>query len=309
LAFSAFFVTLVIAAGWSCHVRETPAIYPIRLLIPKPVLSEDMTKFLADLSTKLPDVHLSIEPTAGPFMVVSALQAGRGDIGLAQIEVVYRSYRRGTSTDPNPHTSLRSIAWGGLSRLFIFVRRDGPVQSVYDLRGRRVAVAPAETGDGLLWTEVLRAHGLLESDLTIVRHPNNEMSRFFEPEQLDAMVMVGNFNPSAAIAHVDPTHLRILPLKGPEISALRSEYFYTGGAVVEPGEIPGIVEPVETLGANSVIICRADLPDDVVYQFVKQLYAAASTHNPLGLDPNSFSVPISLHPGAARYYRERQLLK
>jgi TRAP transporter TAXI family solute receptor len=191
----------------------------------------------------------------------------------------------------------------------MFVRRDGPVQHVSDLRGRRVAVAPVDTGDALLWGDVLRAYGLNESDLTILRHPNSEMGRFFEEERLDAMVMVSAFDPRTITAPIDPIQLRILPLEGREVSWLRSQYLHVGAATVSPAEMEGSTKPVPTLLVNSVIICRADLSEDVVYRFATELYAVASTNNPLGLDPDSLTVPISLHPGAARYYRERELLK
>ena len=63
--------------------------------------------------------------------------------------------------------------------------------------------------------------------------------------------------------------------------------------------------------------CRADLPDDLVYEIVKTVYSqeASTICNVIAalksMSPNlavSYK-PIPLHPGAERYFREIGLIK
>jgi TRAP-type uncharacterized transport system substrate-binding protein len=73
--------------------------------------------------------------------------------------------------------------------------------------------------------------------------------------------------------------------------------------------------PVATIGINGVLLCRADLDDDVVFRLTKALYegTGGSVVDPalapwLDLGVGA-ATPVPLHPGAARYYRERELTR
>jgi hypothetical protein len=71
----------------------------------------------------------------------------------------------------------------------------------------------------------------------------------------------------------------------------------------------------DTIGVDSILICRKDLSEEIVYQLTKQFLAmlsslAKSAPQAAGFDPDKASAtPIPLHAGAARYYREQQMLK
>jgi TRAP-type uncharacterized transport system substrate-binding protein len=62
-------------------------------------------------------------------------------------------------------------------------------------------------------------------------------------------------------------------------------------------------------------IIDKDLPDEVVYQILKVLMSNIDkirVSHPSARDfslENAWQMPIPLHPGAERYYREQKLLK
>ena len=75
---------------------------------------------------------------------------------------------------------------------------------------------------------------------------------------------------------------------------------------------------IGTVGTGAMFACRADLPDDLVYEIVKTVYSQEGVDY-LGnviaalksMSPNlavSYK-PIPLHPGAERYFREIGLIK
>ena len=69
------------------------------------------------------------------------------------------------------------------------------------------------------------------------------------------------------------------------------------------------------LGIDALLVCRDELADEVVYQFTKEFFAAlpklAETNSEAAnIDVETApATPIPLHSGAARYYREREVLK
>jgi TRAP-type uncharacterized transport system substrate-binding protein len=80
-------------------------------------------------------------------------------------------------------------------------------------------------------------------------------------------------------------------------------------------QLKGQDEATETLGSEWLLVCRSDLSEDLVYEltreFFAQLPAMARQHGEAALiDPEQApATPIPLHPGAARYYREREVLR
>jgi TRAP-type uncharacterized transport system substrate-binding protein len=69
--------------------------------------------------------------------------------------------------------------------------------------------------------------------------------------------------------------------------------------------------PVRTIGVHSLLLCRVNLDEGLVYRLTKALFqslAAQSNELLWSVDlDRAAATPIPLHPGAARYYREREL--
>jgi len=72
---------------------------------------------------------------------------------------------------------------------------------------------------------------------------------------------------------------------------------------------------IHTIGVDSLLICRKDLDESIVYDLTKHFFEALPALSS-SLDALRFmdldespATPIPLHDGAARYYRERELLQ
>lgn len=298
------------ACGCSWGQAKTPERMAVRFLTPSPTPTAALTQLVADLNRDMPNVALTLQPMTGSVVVTSALQTGAGDFGLAQSDVVYLAYRRGTPTHPYPHSNLRGVSLGAVNRVLIFVRRSGPIHSIGDLRGRRVAVSPEGTAGEVLTRELLEAYGIEFSDLIVSTHQIREMGKHFESEHLDAMIMVGVIDPNTITAPVDAKDLRLIAIDGEGWDRLRAKYLFLMPVTVFAREMSGLSEDIQTISAYSMIICRQDLPEKLVYQFLKNISKEAETNNALSVDRDTGpATPIPLHPGAARYYREQQLLQ
>src|SRR6187401_639812 len=103
----------------------------------------------------LRETHIDLQTTSGGVVVVSAVDGGQGQLGLAQSDVVYLAYRRGIERNLYPHKNLRAIAVLWVNTLYVLVRRDSPFRSISDLKGRRVGIivqgTPASSRRGLCW--------------------------------------------------------------------------------------------------------------------------------------------------------------
>jgi uncharacterized protein len=260
----------------------------------------------------LPQTRIGLQPTPGGVVAVSAVDAGKGQLGLAQSDVVYIAYRRGIEKNQYPHKNLRAIAVLWVNTFHVLVRRDSAFRAVKDLRGRRVGIIPPGTSGEFSTRIMLDAHGMSYADVDAIFEPTAGLIPKLASGEIDA---VFSANPILLDTIAQPVPLRLLPMDRTAINELRGSYPFLKPVTVAARTLHGQNEPVETLGAEWLLVCRSDLSEDLVYQLtrtlIEQLPELARDYGEAALiDPEQApAAPIPLHPGAARYYREREILR
>ena len=263
--------------------------------------------FVARLGKLLPDADVAIEHTSGSLVVLSTLQNGKGDFGFSLADVTYVAYRRGIEPDLYPHTNLRAVAVRWVNSLYAVVPDGSRIKRFEDLKGKRVGIIPRGSAGELLAGIMLEAHGLHYADMK---------PQFLELERLIDDLHAGQFD--AVILNATPVSnlpsqvakggLRVLPLRREIATQLQAQYPFIKVVPLDRlAKVPGEA----TVGVDSVLVCRADLDEPTAYAVTKAFYGLlvdAARSQP-GIDPaNASATPIPLHPGAARFYREHEIL-
>jgi len=279
-------------------------------------IAADFTNDLAHrLNSALPETHVSLRQTSGGVVVVSAVDSGQAQLGLAQSDVVYIAYRRGIERNLYPHKNLRAIAVLWVNTFYVVVRGDSPFRSVRDLKGRRVGILSPGTSGEFSMRYVLGAHGMSYADVQPIFEPTDSLVAKLGAGEIDAVFSANPLMLAAARALSKTVPLRLLPIGRTEINRLRGSYPFLRPVTVAAHQLQGQDRPIETLGSEWLLVCRSDLSEEVVYrltrEFFAQLPALARDHGEAALiDPEQGpATPIPLHAGAARYYREREVLR
>lgn len=304
---------MAIAIGLSaCHTAAEPR-PPQQIIFSLGTSGALARALIAHYNAVLPTVHVVEQPTYGAFVIASSLQDGRGDIGIAQADAVYLAYRRGVQADPRPHTSLRGIAVLGMNAAYIIVRRDSSLRRIGDLRGKRIGINDPGTSGELVARIVLEAYGLTYSDIHAVFQRVAVSIEQLARGTLDAIMVTA---PIASLSdRLKQIGTRALSIDGGIIHRLRAQYPFLRLMRVPASELWGQENDLETVGADALLLCRKELSEDVVYQLTKEFFAVLPTlaktiPDAVKVDPDlAAATPIPLHPGAARFYREREILK
>jgi TRAP transporter TAXI family solute receptor len=266
-------------------------------------------------NSSLPQTHVNLQPTSGGVVVVSAVDRGEGQLGLAQSDVAYLAYRRGIENNQYPHKNLRAIAVLWINTFYVLVRHDSPFHSIDDLKGRRVGIIRPGTSGEFSTRILLGAHGMSYADVNAIFEPTDDLMPMLGSGEIDAVFSANPLMLAAARALSQTVPLRLLPIRRAVTNQLRGSYPFLKPVTVAANQLAGQSHPIETLGAEWLLVCRSDLSEDLVYQltraFFEQLPALAREHGEAALiDPEQApAAPIPLHPGAARYYREREILR
>ncbi len=270
---------------------------------------------IKNLNAVLPETHISLQPTSGGVVVVSAVDGGRGQLGLTQSDVVYLAYRRGIERNLYPHKNLRAIAVLWVNNLYVLVRSDSPFRSITDLKGRRVGIIVPGTSGEFSTRILLSAHGMSYADVQPIFEPTNALVPKLGSGEIDAVFSANPVMLAGARELSRTVPLRLLPIDRTVINQLRGSYPFLRPVTVAAHQLSGQDEQTETLGSEWLLVCRSDLSENYVYQltraFFAHLPAMALQHREAALiDPeHAAATPIPLHAGAARYYREREVLR
>ena len=123
----------------------------------------------------------------------------------------------------------------------------------------------------------------------------------------DTMIVTGRL-PQDPVVRALLGGARLLDIDGPEIDRLRVYYPLLRRMVIPRGTYPSQNVPVHTIGVDLLLVCRADLASNLVYELTRAYFEETPENVRYQMDPQRApAVVIPLHPGAARYYREREV--
>jgi hypothetical protein len=135
-----------------------------------------------------------------------------------------------------------------------------------------------------------------------------------------AIVAYFMFTGFPAAAYMDleahPTGLKLIPLNKEEIAKVSAKYPYLSEVVIPKSTYSSIAAETRTVGAWDTLCVRSDFSENLAYNIVKvmteHLGELIKVH-PASKDSTAENTvkgsPIPLHPGAAKYFKERGLLK
>ena len=109
--------------------------------------------------------------------------------------------------------------------------------------------------------------------------------------------------------------LGMIPVDRGKIGAIQERHHFLKSTTIPAGTYAGQDRDLLTLGMDIVLLCREDLDEPLVYELTRILFesvpALVTAHAAArGIDPERGpTASIPLHPGSARYYRVREILK
>lgn len=214
-----------------------------------------------------------------------------------------------------PIDNIRFITNQWVSPQNIIVPADSDIESLSDLAGKNITTTPG-WGASTFAPAVLAGAGLVEGEdyeFTVLGGADGVSS--LRDGTVDAMMAAFGI-PTPSVTELASTlDVRFISLSDDEVDTILEEHPYWFADVIPAGTYPGIEEDVQTIANNNVLLCRDDLPDDLVYNMVKVAYEqadamreAAPSLSVLGTDGMAADAVIEIHPGAEEFYREVGLL-
>jgi TRAP transporter TAXI family solute receptor len=299
--FAASGLALGLAAGACTSTAETTPPPPATVRI-SGTTADDFEPAVSSL----PDIRFHVATQGGSSITsLRDLRDGTIDLSMPLADVAYLAYSGQLDEMPGRFDQLRGMAVVALNAVHLVAGGHTSVRTIRDLRGLTISLGPPGSAIASIAERVLNANGIDLTDVDGERVPNPELADKLVRRQIDA-AFVTFAPPNATVAAITKSGARLVEITGPVIEELRTRYPYLKRTLIPRLMYPNQNEPVHTIAVDALLVCRADLDERVVYRLLDAYFATRPATRPPDLE-RAPATPIPLHPGAARYYRQREL--
>jgi len=272
---------------------------------------------LMNKDRKTHGLRCSVESTGGSTFNANAIKAGELEFGMVQSDVQFNAWKGLGPFKDNAFPDLRAVFSVHPEPFTVLSRKDAGVTRFEELKGKRVNVGNPGSGTRNSLEEFLAALGWKLSDFSLASELKaDEHGPALCDGKIDAF-FYGVGHPSANIQ--DPTATcgaKLVSITGPAVDKLVSEKPYFAKVEI-PALYTGNPQPIATYGVLATLVTSAKTSDHIVYLLTKAVFETFSEFKGLhpafaNLEParmvkDGNSAP--LHPGAAKFYKEKGWLQ
>ena len=271
-------------------------------------LSEIYAKGIEGSRTQVQATKASVEN-------LNLLQQGKGEIGFSLGDSVQEAVKGNTEAGfPQPLDKLRGIAAIYPNYIQIVASQESGIKSLADLKGKSLSVGAPASGTELNARAIFAAAGMKYEDLGKVEYmPFAESVELIKNRQLDATLQSAGLGVASIRDLATSLPINVVAVPKADVEKIGAPYI---SVVIPAGTYDGQSEDVETAAVGNFLITHDGVSDETAYQMTKLLFdnlpqLVASHAAAKAIDPAKAldGMPVPLHPGAERYYREAGILK
>lgn len=268
-------------------------------------------------SCGVPGLIAVAQTTYDPAENLRAVARGDLELALSQADTLSWAYR-GTAAfaGQEPMTNLRLIARLYPANVHLVVKKDSPIKSVPDLRGRTVGMGGEASATSATARLILSAYGVKWDSLQMRYYDFAAITGALEEGDIDAFFMVSGAPVLALEDLAGRVPIALVPIDGPVAEKLPKIFpFYSQGMI--PAKTYGDNPATPTLDVGSVLVGREGMNADLAFGIVRAiwhernapLFQAGHARGKLmdrTIAARDIGVPVQ--GGADRYYFENGLM-
>lgn len=263
----------------------------------------------------MPDARTQVQATKASVENLNLLQQGKGEIGFALGDSVEMAVAGNPEAGFSaPLDRLRGIAAIYPNYIQIVASRESGIRTLEDLKGKRLSVGAAKSGTELNARAILEAAGMTYDDLGKVEYlPFAESVELMKNRQLDATLQSAGLGVASLKDLATSIPIEVVAVPEEVAAKLGGAYI---PVAIPAGTYEGQDADVPAVSVINILVTHEGVSDETAYQMTRLLFenldtmrAAHAAANDIDPEKAAQNLPLPLHPGAERYYREAGILK
>jgi TRAP transporter TAXI family solute receptor len=271
-----------------------------------------LSKIYAD---KIPKSRPAVQATKASVENLVLLEAGKGEIAFTLGDSLVFAWNGDKDAGfEKPLKKLRGIAAIYPNYIQLVATASSGVKTLADLKGRSLSVGAAKSGTELNTRAILAAAGMDYKSLGKVEYlPFAESVDLMKNRQLDGTLQSAGLGVASIRDLASTNDITVVAIPAETVKKIGAPYV---PVTIPANTYKGQTVPVETAAVVNFLVTHEGVSDDLVYQMTKTMFdnldtmvASHAAAKDIKLADAQNGMPIPLHPGAARFYKEKGLLK
>lgn len=240
---------------------------------------------------------------------VEDIHAGAAQLGFVQSDVMSYAYN-GEKLFTDKIDDFSVVAALYMEQVQI-ITLDSSIKTVADLKGKTVSIGAKGSGVYFNALDLLGAYGLTENDIKAEYLDFGDSADSLKDGKIDAAFIVAGA-PTPAVQDLGTgKQVYLVSLDKEHIDSLiASSPYYKEYTIAK--DVYGTPEDVTTVAVAAVIIARNDVSEAAIYNFVSAVFnnideIGHAKKSELSIDFASSISDVPYHPGAAKYFAEKDI--
>ena len=258
-------------------------------------------------------LNITAQASSGSVENMRLIDANEVNLAIVQNDVANAAYN-GKAPFKKKFTNARAIARLYPEYLHVVASISSKVKKISDFKGKKVSVGARGSGNELNCRQIFKTFGLDYKNITPIFLPYGETAEQFKDRNLDGFIFtIGTPNP--AIQDITTAQkVEFISLEGSTIDAITKQFPYLVKDSIPANTYKGQTTAVATLSVQAILIVNKDVSDADVYTITKTLFEnlpdIAKIYNKgaeISLKTARYGITIPFHPGAEKYFKEKDL--
>jgi uncharacterized protein len=258
----------------------------------------------------------SAQTTSASAENTAKVSRGKAELGFAMADTVSDAYLgHGNFEKYGSIKNIRAVASLYPNYMQIVTVKSADIKTLEDLRGKDLAVGALGSGTEIMAKRILEGVGLTYDDVNADFLSFSEGIEGIKNGTTDVAFLSSGYPNSGIMELAATDDIEIIPIPEDLTLDLKESY-----PAFEIGAIPadtytGVSEELPTVKVNNILLTNEDLPNEAVYELTKTLFDnlddLKNAHNSakeIDMQKAVEELPLPLHPGAEKYYKEQGVL-
>jgi TRAP transporter TAXI family solute receptor len=260
--------------------------------------------------------------SAGSGENIAMLKKKEADLALLQSLFGHEAYAGEGMYAGKPERDFRAITmlWQNVEHFTILKEyvKTGTIVDLKNLGGKPFSIGKRGSGTEGSGRAILKSLGFnVDKDFKLEYLDYNQSVDAMMDKRIGAANIPAGV-PAAAItqlyAQLGEKGAIVLDFTDEQLNKVRSNYPIWVRYVIKKGTYPGQTKDIRTIAQPNILVARKDLSEQTVYLITKTIFEnlqfLANIHpatKELSLNEALDGLPVPLHPGAYKYYKEKGL--
>ena len=262
---------------------------------------------------KIPGVRPTVQATKASVENLVLLQQGKGEIAFTLGDSLDAAWKGDEEAGfKAPLKKLRGVTAIYPNYVQIVASKESGIKTLADLKGKRLSVGAPKSGTELNARAILAAAGLSYKDLGKVEYlPFAESVELMKNRQLDATLQSAGLGVASLRDLATSVEITMVEVPAAVVDKAGPPFVKVS---IPANTYTGQTAAVPAAAVVNYLVTHDGVKEETAYQMTKAIYenlgdltAAHAAARAIKLDSALEGMPVPLHPGAARYFKEKGL--